>query len=53
MLIEEKAQGGDMLARIAREKPSFLAGYERVCDGAGLALYRRVPYQNLKFSVNE
>jgi hypothetical protein len=53
MLIEEKAQGGDMLARIAHERPSFLAGYERVCDGAGLALYRRVPYQNLKFSVNE
>jgi len=22
-----------MLARIAREKPSFLAGYERVCEG--------------------
>jgi hypothetical protein len=32
-----------MLARIAREKPSFLAGYERVCEGAGLVLYRRVP----------
>jgi hypothetical protein len=41
MLIEEKAQGGDMLARIAHERPSFLAGYERVCDGAGLVLYRR------------
>jgi hypothetical protein len=42
MLIEEKAQGGDMLARRAREKPSFLAGYVRVCDGAGMALYRRI-----------
>jgi hypothetical protein len=50
MLIEEKAQGGDMLAKRAREKPSFLAGYDRVCEGAGMALYRR---QNLKFSVNE
>jgi len=50
MLIEEKAEGGDMLARLAREKPAFLAGYERVCDGAGMALYRR---QNLKFTVNE
>jgi hypothetical protein len=49
MLIEEKAQGGDMLARIAREKPSFLGGYERVCDGAGLALYRRV----LKSSITD
>jgi hypothetical protein len=41
LLIEEKAQGGDMLARRARDKPSWLAGYERVCDGAGMALYRR------------
>jgi len=41
VLIEEKAEGGDMLAHIAREKPSFLDGYERACEGAGLALYRR------------
>ena len=41
VLIEEKAEGGDMLAHIARERPSFLAGYERMCEGAGLALYRR------------
>jgi hypothetical protein len=41
LLIEEKAQGGDMLARIARQRPAFLDGYERVCEGAGLALYRR------------
>jgi len=41
ILIEEKAEGGDMLARIARERPSFLDGYTRVCDGAGLALYKR------------
>jgi hypothetical protein len=41
ILIEEKAEGGDMLARIAREHPEFLRGYVRVCDGAGVALYRR------------
>jgi hypothetical protein len=41
ILIEEKAQGGDMLARRAREQPSFLDGYQRTCEGAGLALYRR------------
>ncbi len=41
VLIEEKAEGGDMLARIARERPTFLDGYVKVCDGAGLALYRR------------
>ncbi|MCU1385516.1 MAG: hypothetical protein JWL71_4213, partial [Acidobacteria bacterium] len=42
LLIEEKAEGGDMLARRSREKPDFLRGYERVCEGAGLALYRRL-----------
>jgi hypothetical protein len=41
LLIEEKAEGGDMLARIARANPAFLDGYDRVCAGAGLALYRR------------
>jgi hypothetical protein len=43
ILIEEKAEGGDMLATIARERPAFLAGYSRVCDAAGVALYRRTP----------
>jgi hypothetical protein len=42
LLIEEKAEGGDLLARIARERPSFVSGYARVCDGAGLVLYRRM-----------
>jgi len=41
MMIEEKAEGGDILARRAREHPEFLNGYARVCEGAGLALYRR------------
>jgi hypothetical protein len=41
ILIEEKAEGGDMLAKIARARPSFLDGYARVCEGAGLALYKR------------
>ena len=41
ILIEEKAEGGDMLAVRARENPAFLGGFSRVCDGAGLALYRR------------
>ena len=30
-----------MLAAIAREHPAFLDGFSRVCEGAGLALYRR------------
>ena len=41
VLIEEKAEGGDMLALRAREAPHFLDGYSRVCEGAGLALYKR------------
>jgi hypothetical protein len=41
ILIEEKAEGGDVLARLARERPHFLDGYRRVCEGAGLALYKR------------
>jgi len=41
ILIEEKAQGGDMLAKRAREHPDFLTGYSRVCEGAGVALYAR------------
>jgi hypothetical protein len=41
ILIEEKAEGGDMLAHLAREHPSFLKGYQRTCEGAGLALYKR------------
>ncbi len=41
ILIEEKAEGGDMLAKRSREKPGFLSGYTRLCEGAGLALYRR------------
>ncbi|MGC4085762.1 MAG: hypothetical protein QM736_27460 [Vicinamibacterales bacterium] len=42
ILIEEKAEGGDMLAQIARERPAFLDGYSRRCEGAGVALYERV-----------
>jgi hypothetical protein len=43
VLIEEKAQGGDILALRARRDPHFLDGYSRVCEGAGLALYKRAP----------
>lgn len=43
MLIEEKAEGGDVLARRAREDPHFLDGFSRVAGGAGLALYGREP----------
>lgn len=41
VLIEEKAEGGDMLAARVREQPRFLDGFTRACEGAGLALYKR------------
>jgi hypothetical protein len=41
VLIEELAEGGDMLAQAARENPRFLDGFSRVCEGAGVALYQR------------
>jgi hypothetical protein len=41
ILIDEKAEGGDMLAKTARENPHFLDGFSRVCEGAGIALYQR------------
>ena len=42
ILIEELAEGGDMLAEHARANPRWLDGFTRVAEGAGLALYRRV-----------
>ena len=36
-----------MLARRARERPSFLDGYTRVCEGAGMALYKRSEVRDL------
>jgi len=41
ILIEESARGGDMLAALARQRPRFLAGYDKVAEGGGTALYRR------------
>ena len=41
VLVEEFAEGGDALYRRAREFPRFLAGFERICAGGNVALYRR------------
>ena len=41
VLIEERAEGGDVLAGRAREDPAFLDGFTRVAEGGGVALYRR------------
>jgi hypothetical protein len=41
ILIEERAEGGDLLAVLSRQDPGYLAGYARVAEGGGVALYRR------------
>lgn len=41
MLVEERAEGGDALAQRIRRDPSFVRGMTRICEGGGVALYRR------------
>jgi len=41
MLVEEVAEGGDVLAERVRRDPGFTRGMTRVCEGGGVALYRR------------
>jgi hypothetical protein len=41
MLVEERAEGGDMFAERARTRPRYLAGFTRVAEGGGVVLYRR------------
>ena len=41
VLIEEKAEGGDQLYRMAEKDPAFLDGFVRACEGGGVALYVR------------
>jgi hypothetical protein len=41
VLIEENAEGGDVLARLSRRSPQFLAGFDRHCEGGGIAVFRR------------
>jgi hypothetical protein len=40
ILIEEQAEGGDVLAVRARNDAAFLDGFSRVAEGGGVALYR-------------
>jgi hypothetical protein len=41
IMIEELAEGGDELAALAKERPDFLKGFERVAAGGGAVLYKR------------
>jgi hypothetical protein len=40
ILIEERAEGGDMLAKRVRQSSAFTTGFARVCAGGGVALYK-------------
>jgi hypothetical protein len=40
VVIEERAEGGDVLFQTAARDPRFLNGFERVAEGGGVALYR-------------
>jgi hypothetical protein len=51
MLVEEVAEGGDVLAERVRRDPAFTRGMTRVCEGGGVALYRRDEMQNAKFKM--
>lgn len=41
VLVEEYAEGGDVIYQRQQHDPAFLAGYDRVCEGGHVALYRR------------
>jgi hypothetical protein len=41
VMVEEAAEGGDALFQKQTEWPGFLAGYDRVCSGGNVALYKR------------
>jgi hypothetical protein len=41
MLVEEQSEGGDVLAQRVRADAGFTRGMVRVCEGGGVALYRR------------
>jgi hypothetical protein len=40
ILVEERAEGGDLLADRARASSAFLTGFKRVCADGGVALYK-------------
>jgi hypothetical protein len=40
ILVEERAEGGDLLATRTRESSAFLTGFRRVCSDGGVTLYK-------------
>src|SRR5258705_8730941 len=51
MLVEEVAEGGGVLAGRVRRDRAFTRGMTRVCEGGGVALYKRQSMQNAKFKM--
>lgn len=41
VLVEERAEGGDLLFSRATADPTYLSAFDRVAEGGGMALYRR------------
>ena len=41
VVVEERAEGGDVLYATAKRNPMLLEGFTRVAEGGGVALYRR------------
>ena len=41
VMVEEAAEGGDMLFQRSQSSPGFLGAYDRVCSGGNVGLYRR------------
>jgi len=41
LLVEERAEGGDLFAERLAAEPAYLDAFERTCDGGGVALYVR------------
>jgi hypothetical protein len=41
IMVEEKAEGGDVLYWHGKIDPTFFSGYQRVAEGGNVALYRR------------
>jgi len=51
ILIEERAEGGDVLAARARASSAFLTGFRRECEGGGVALYKAVERDQATFTL--
>jgi hypothetical protein len=47
MLVEEQAEGGDVLAQRLRADQTFARDMTRLCEGGGVALYKRTPQSAL------